>query len=244
MQNGGKIIETSEALQDLYYQYSYLPLGGKEIVCPYWMNKLSKGIFGLGGGKGKPEEIVETTKIEAEKQKIDLKSLTESEIVNFMKKNRIGVDCSGFAFWMLDALDKEKGGNGITDDIPFCRGKIIKARANVKMLTDDSVSYSVEKTGEIKPGDMIRFRNGNHMAIVLSLICKKDNQIEEILYTHSTSEVYSQVSGVHSAKILVVNPYLGLKQQKWLEKTSGGSTYAQHLWPDKGDGVKRLKIWK
>ena len=236
-------IETNKALKDLFYEYTHLSLGGKEIVCPYWMNKLGKVVFGPGGGKGKPKEIIEFTKTEAENKKIDLGKLTADEIISFMKKNRIGIDCSGFVFWLLDALDLEKGGNGISDDIPGSQGKFIKTRASAKMLTNDEVSFSIEQAGQIQPGDMLRFRGGNHLAVVLSTV-KENNQIKEIVYGHSSSNAYSEQSGVHEGKILIINPKLSLRQQKWEEKTNNNSSYAQNIWPNKGDGVKRLKIWQ
>lgn len=235
---------TSKALQDLFYQYTHLPLGGKEIVCPYWMNKLDRKIYGPGGGKGRPEEIVRFTEIEAKRQNVDLKQLSEGEISGFMKTNRIGVDCSGFAFWVLDALDVEKGGNGIDDDIPGSKGNKVKANANVKMLTDDSICKFIDETGKIRPGDMLRFRGGKHMAIVISLVFDSSEKIREIIYAHSSSEAYGKTTGVHQSKILVVNQKLGLRQQKWLEQTCSGSSYSQYIWPEKGDGIKRLLIWK
>ena len=237
------VVDTSRALQDVFYKYTHLPIGGKEIVCPYWMNNLKRGVYGIGGGKGTPEEIVKNTLAEAESQNVDLKSFSISQIVEFMQTNKIGIDCSGFGFWMLNALDWEKGGNGLADNIPGCVGKTIKTRANVKMLTDENVSYFIETVGKIQPGDMFRFRGGKHIAIVLSIIKDAKNNLKEIIYAHSSSSAYCQTSGVHSNKIIIVNPDLDLKQQEWLEKTNNGLNYSQNIWPDRGDGVKRLKIW-
>ena len=70
-------METSKALQDLFYQYTHLHIGGKEIVCPYWMNNLEKGIYGPIGGKGTPREIEEATTKEAEAENV-----TSVDIIN------------------------------------------------------------------------------------------------------------------------------------------------------------------
>jgi len=235
-------IETSRVLQDLFYRYTHLSLGGKKIVCPYWMNNLEKGIYGPIGGKGRPEEVVNAVKEAAKEEKIDLNRMPAEEIVLFMKAKRIGVDCSGFVFWMLDELDKEKGGNGIANDIPGAEGKVIKARANTRMLTDDKVSLPVEKVKEIKVGDMIRMRRGRHVAIVLSVERNPSGIIKSIEYAHS-SNAGTKVSGVHKAAIKIVDSNKGLREQKWLERTINEESYGENIFLQEGDGIKRLKIW-
>lgn len=228
------INETSKALQDLYYKYTHLPIGGKEIVCPYWMNNLEKGIYGPVGGKGTPEQIVEAVVKEAESENVDLERMDEESIILFMKAKKIGIDCSGFVFWMLNTLDIEKGGNGIDVD---------KSRANARMITASEVSFPVEKIEEIKAGDIIRIRRGKHVAIVISL--EKDNKgnTRFINYAHSSSNSLTKISGVHCAKIEIINPPKDLREQKWYEETINGLSYGTEIFLQDGDGVKRLKIW-
>lgn len=218
---------TSPALQECYYRYTHLSLGGKEIACPYWVNIIRLGIWGPGGGKGTPEEITNITKEEASKAGIDLNSLSERDILTFMRTKRIGVDCSGFVFWMLDALDYEKGGNGIADDIPGSQGKFTGPRANVRMLTDSGVCVDIEKIKEAKVGDIIRLMGSKHIAIVLSLDDK------EIIYAHSSGK--TEVTGVHLGRIEIIDSQSGLERQVWEENIP--------FLPGKGDGIKRLKIW-
>lgn len=234
--------ETSKALQNLFYQYTHLPIGGKEIVCPYWMNNLEKGIYGPIGGKGTPKQIEDVTAAEAEKEKIDLSKMNAEKIVLFMRMKRIGVDCSGFVFWMLNALDLEKGGNGIGDDIPGNRGKVVEYRANARILTDDKVSFPVNSVSEIKPGDIIRMRRGKHVAVILSIFYEKD-KIFKLEYAHSSGNVHTKLSGVHKAEINIIDQDRGLELQEWLEEVNQGKKYNQFLFPQEADGVKRLNIW-
>jgi len=244
--------ETSPALQKLFAKYTHLPLGRKKIRCPYWMNNLKRGIFGPGGGKGKPEEIVEITERKAKKANLDLGKMTEEEIISFMEKSRIGIDCSGFVFWMMDVFDKEKGGNGITDDIPGCQGKFL-CRANVKMLTGEEVTLPIEKVKDIKVGDIIRLHGGKHVTMVIRVIrdqlkISPDGagqalgKIREIEYAHSSG--LTETSGVHSGRIIINDPDFGLEKQTWQEKTDEGENYGHKYYlATFGDGVKRLKIW-
>lgn len=232
------MIITSKALQDLFYQYTHLSLGGKEIVCPYWMNDLERDIYGPLGGKGKPEEIITAVEETAKERKIDLSLFNEEQIIEFMEINKIGVDCSGFVFWMLDVFDKESGGDGIANDIPGSQGKFIKARANVRMLTEKNISTFIESVFDIQVGDMIRLGKGKHVSIVISL--KKDKNGFEILYAHS-SDLTLQ-AGVHSAKIIVNSNSSKLELQTWEENDKNGNNYLEVAYfPEDCDGIYRLK---
>ena len=240
----GKVkIESSAALDKLFYKYTHLPLGGKEIVCPYWMNDLKLEIFGPYGGKGTPEEIVQATEDEAKKANLDLEKMTKEEIIAFMKRKKIGVDCSGFVFWMLDTFDKEKGGNGVADNIPNSVGQFLPSRANVAMLTSEKVICSV-RISEAKVGDMIRLDRGRHVAIVIKVVREMEDigKVREIEYAHSSSR--TKIPGVHNAKIKIVDQNKGLEEQLWYELASEGKSYGQvYLLSAIGDGLKRLKSW-
>lgn len=236
-------VETSRALDDLFYKYTHLSLGEKKIVCPYWINNLKLGVFGPYGGKGTPEQIVEATEAEAEKISLDLNKLTKEEILAFMKNKRLGVDCSGFVFWMLDTLDREKGGNGIADDIPGSSGRFLPARANVMMLSSDEVSLPV-KLKEVKVGDMIRLNNGKHVVIILRILRNVGDleKVKEIEYAHSSGR--TKIQGVHLGRIKVNDSLKGLEAQLWEEKAIDGQNYGQtNYLSQAGDNIRRLKIW-
>lgn len=240
MSNKDITIESSKALSDLSFSYTHLPIGGKEIPCPYWMNKIKLGIIGPYGGKGTPEQIVETVEYEAKKDNFDLNLATDSEILSFMKNKKIGVDCSGFVFWMLNALDLEKGGDGIANDIHGSQGKFVAARANVAMLTDERIAKPVELEN-VKVGDMIQLRGRKHLAIVTKLF-KEADKLKEIEYSHSSGQ--TQDSVVHSAIIEITNLEDSLGRQIWKEKTQNGENYGSTCFREElGDGLKRLKIW-
>ncbi len=233
-------METSKALQDLFYHYTHLKIGGKEIVCPYWMNNLEKGIYGPIGGKGTPGEIVEATLKEAKAENINLENLDEEAIILFMKAKKIGVDCSGFVFWMLNSFDLEKGGNGISDDIPSSQGVLIKARANVQMLTDENISVPV-KLAEVKIGDMLRLRRGKHVAIVHKIVSENE-KVQEIWYAHSSER--TKVAVVHEAKIVISDQNKEIGDQDWEELTIEGESYRNDAYFGKnGAGLRRLTIW-
>lgn len=232
------MIESSPTIEKLLDQYLHLDIAGKKVRCPYWRNKIDKRIWGPFGGKGKPEQLVQATLDVAKMQKVNLGDLSIRQIENFMKKNRIGIDCSGLAYWLLDVLDKEKGGNGLEDDIPGAKGRFL-TRASVEMLTNDEVSKQINKISDVKVGDMIRVQEGKHMAVTIRIRKVKD-QIKELVYAHSSN--LTKVKGVHTDKILIKNPDGGLENQIWQEKTAKGENYGKkYFWPERRDGVRRLK---
>lgn len=188
------MIETSKALQNIFSLYTHLPVGGKAITCPYWKNKNNLGIVGPLGGKGTPEQIVKAVNGEAEKAGVNLESLNKEEILSFMKRKKIGVDCSGFVYWALDAFDRERGGNGIGDDIPGSSGRFIKERASVKMFV--GVSRIINEVSEIRIGDLLVNEKENHVAVVLSVTRSSNGSPAEISYAHS-----KRPGGVYSATI-------------------------------------------
>ena len=231
--------ENSPALENLFSRYTHLPLGGKEIVCPYWMNNLKKGIFGPFGGKGTPEQIVEATKNEAKAADLSLREMTAEEILNFMKERKIGVDCSGFVFWMLDSLEREKGGRGLEQDF-YPNQTLAPTKANVATLTEPQFVLSI-KLNDVKVGDIIRLDKGRHVAIVIEVIREvKTKQVKEIVYAHSSAR--TKMSGVHAARILIIDSQKELEAQKWCEESKRGGSYGSYLFPQEGDGLKRLKI--
>jgi uncharacterized Fe-S cluster-containing radical SAM superfamily protein len=230
--------ETSKALQDLFYQYTHLPLGGKEVACPYWMNVLKKGYFGPTGGKGRPEDIVKAANEIARKAGIDLNLLSAEEIVHFLKSQKIGVDCSGFAFWLLDALDKEKGGDGLVNDLPVT-GRFPASLASVKLLTSEKIAFPVSLK-EVQVGDLIRLRHGRHVAVVYGL--EKEGSLRQLEYVHSSS--WTQTKGVHLAAIEIANENKGLEDQVWKEIDRNGNNYGQaEFFPEMGDSLYRLLLW-
>ena len=179
------MIQKSLAIEKFLDQYLHLRIAGKKVRCPYWKDRFKEEIWGPFGGKGKPYQIIGATLKIAREQKISLDKLTLLQIRRFMKKNRIGIDCSGLAYWLLDALDREKGGDGLEDDIPNAQGRFL-IRADVRMLTNDKVSAPIKKIPKIQVGDMIKLHKGKHIAVIIR-IKKVRYAIKELIYAHSSN---------------------------------------------------------
>lgn len=235
------MVEKSEALEKLYYEYTHLPLGGKLIRCPYWSNRQRILLTGPYCGKGTPSQITQATNEAARKYKVNLDKLSSTEIRKFMENHRVGVDCSGFIYHLADAFNKEKADKGIFDFVEGVKGNGPR-KVNAFCFTNEKNSIGIPRAGMIKIGDFIRFNGGKHIAIVLRIKKDKKGIPLEITYAHSGR--LSAITGVHTGKFSVKNPNAGLNMQKWFEKTRKGYDFLNASFKEsEGDGIRRLKIW-
>lgn len=201
---------------DQFFALEIIP--GKKVRIPYWRNKFFKSrgrIQGSFGGKGTPAQIKQATLKKARQTRIDLNKMTPFQIRSFMRQKRIGLDCSGFAFQVLNFLKP-----GFYKGLKKARGISPNPirRFNTKVLTSDQNSQPVKKTKNIKVGDLIpvSFSNGkiDHVLIVVETSGK------EIIYAHSSKK--TKITGSHLGRIKIIDPSLGLEKQQWLEKTKKG----------------------
>lgn len=225
--------ETKKLLE----MYLQLPFDQLTVMCPYWMNKLEPNIKGPFSGKGTPKQIVYATKLLARKQRVNLQKLTYKQILNFMKKNRIGVDCSGLVFHLANCFDKETGGTGIANKL-LENNKLPSWRAawrvNANRLTDPEYTTEVS-LANVRVGDMIRVMGGKHVFFVVEVVKNT------IVYVHS-SFLSTKESGVHLSKIKIINRQKDLSYQQWYEKTLDGKNYGkQHFNKNAGDSIRRFK---
>ncbi len=213
----------SKILWEAYDQF-LLPLGGKRVPSPYRRNEV--GSFQKIGpefqGKSSPEVLTETTIKLAKEQNFDLDQASVEEIRDFMRKNKLGIDCSGFAYRMLNYLVQEaKGKNLEAFGLPHV------GRTNVAKLASDEFSIPVSSFSEIQPGDFIKLNSTGDILHTVVILETKDSIIT---YAHSSG--VTQTNGVHTDRI--INGQL----PEDLESFSYNC--------DEGDGIRRLKalLWE
>ena len=217
-----------QLLTSLVNQYQ-LNLGDKKVWCPYWMDNWKKSIRGPHGGKGTPSEITQTATQLAKQQDVSLQKLSPRQIRQFMTQNRLGIDCSGFIYYLLDQIHIQlRHQKNPPNPARF--------RCNANCLTNDtntsSINFSQEK---LQPGDLIRIHQGRHVAIIVQL------SPSQITYAHSSSK--TATTGVHYATINIIHPHKDLSHQHWQESTQIGANYATAYFnPQKGDGPRRSPL--
>lgn len=216
----------SDRLNQIVKKYETISLNnGQEIPCPYWMNKLRKGrvfIRGQYNGKGSWHEIQKALNEALAKENVR-RVISYEKIQKLAKRHRIGIDCSGFIFRVLEHTNPS-----FKQLFPFGINK-----TNAKMLTDKHITRLILKAKDIMPGDLIRMMGGKHAAIIL----KNDGRI--ITYVHSATSTL--IRGVHRARIKVAYPQKGLEFQTWEEKTNKKENFGKKYFnPQKGDSIRRL----
>ncbi len=208
-------------------------LEGKKVSIPYWSNKLKDGkiiVEGRFGGKGTLAQIKKATKEAAKKEKLDLKKLTSQEIFYLMKRNKIGIDCSGLVYQLLSLWSKEEKGLNLDKILIGSQGKKGVRRIGVKQLTDPQNSISIQLK-DLKPGDLIVVDQEKHVLLVL------DVKGKEITYIHSSQKTKER--GVHLGTLKIISPNKDLSQQEWSDKLKDNRPYNEII--HKNDGLYRLK---
>ena len=209
-----------------------MKIGQATINCPYFANKIRNGkvvLSGFMGGKGDYGDIKqELSRVVYANGPIKDKQ----EIFKLARKNRIGIDCSGFVYRFLAELVRLKYQNCevLSLEQVFPDGIY---RTNADKLTLGTHVIKINLFLQARLGDMIRINNGRHVAVVV----KNNNNM--ITYIHSSK--MTKESGVHTGIIMVDDFNNNLK---WRETTKNDINFGvKYFHPQNGDGIFRLKIF-
>lgn len=180
------------------HDYLALPFGTKP-SCPYFNNRRAKirGSLRVIKGKGTPKEIIEEAEISALYTRVHIETMSKQSLKEFLVEQHLGIDCSGFAYHVLDAHAHETTRRGITNYLcpinsGFVRSIINKLRpaenTGVGTFAHEKNS-SVISLADAKPGDIITFigtgkdHTYNHILIVTTLQRTETSTL--ITYAHS-----------------------------------------------------------
>lgn len=242
---------------ELIETYSGLQIAGHCIQCPYFNNKRARlrGALRPLIGKGTSEEIIEETEILAMKEKINLAEISDDAVKKFLVDHNLGIDCSGFVFYLLEAELAARKNISLKNKIRFepiwnpLRLLIRKLRVveniNVQVLASEKNSLSLSLL-DIKPGDIIVILNSgldsarDHVLFVEKVEYEK-NIPSKIHYVHSfqwsTDGKYNH--GVRRGEITISNPSETIVDQKWIEQNVEGEK--NETWR-RTRGAKRVEI--
>ena len=212
----------------------------KYLGTPYARNYWQEGRLikeAVFGGKGDWEQIEYATRCAAEKEGLNYDQLGVDDKRQLQKNYRIGIDCSGLTYHLLDRLDKVNGGGGIlykmvgvTKDWGQLGVRVVSAADQTNSLN----SVAVGSVSEAKTGDLIRHNKGTHVLMVV------ENLGDRLVYVHSSNG--TKVNGVHYGEIVITNSGKPLNEQKWSDETKNSDNYADLFYPDSGDGIFRPKF--
>jgi hypothetical protein len=249
-----KIITLNPNAEKIVQKFLNLNLGAKHIRAPYYMNlKKSKDLRAMVG-KGTPEEIELEAKIWAKLKNVDLNSLDNEAIRDFLITRDIGIDCSGFVVHVLNSWYKAETGKNIWGKLkPMNSSFLGKIAYKLKPVEKLGAEILTNKINSIKidinnvmPGDVIRSKwkrkNSHHIVLIYKVIRDEDNIVKEIEYVNST-EQYGKENGVRFGKIIIKDANLPLEQQEWIDfdENNVNHTLEGYLVQLEDNGLRRLK---
>ena len=236
------------------HEYMHLPIGGKEVVCPYYINKFKEraGLRVLVG-KGDPGEIVKEVRVWAKLKDFDVEKASVEQIREFMISRGIGIDCSGFVVNIIGYLIKCTRKKHLQNYLKFPKNDLLNRlrrllrpveNMGADMLTSELNCRKINNLNNVRPGDFIRskgkIKNAHHIMLVRR-VTKIEGVTTEIEYVHS-SRYYEDQNGIRFGLIKVVDPLKPLAEQKWLENLAGKNyTFETFLNQVEDNGIRRLK---
>jgi hypothetical protein len=201
-------------------QYQNLHIQGLVIACPYHINSGLRSKNRALVGKGRPEEIEAVAERYLSKFQMHADGDQQTLFI-YMLASGHGVDCSGFAAWVLDCLTKKKLNKRIWQCLVFPgvkRRLISKLRPieniSANLLTSPLNSRKIDDLNDIRPGDLIRLIDGGHVMVVSEVGLDKDGVVNRFEYVQSTT-TYGSKRGVESGTVKVTRPGAYLLDQLW-----------------------------
>ena len=209
--------------------YTKLNIGGTYVVAPYFMNDKGRKGRRVSVGKGTPHALERETVRLAKKYNFDTTQASAQQIRDFMISHRLGIDCSGLVSWALNELVLTHTGRPLWYYITFkghpFRVSIVKRfrpveNISARLLTDQSNTLIVHDMAHVRPGDIIRSLNGNHVLVVTEV--SHDTQGVPLYFKYVNSTEYAGVKwGIREGKIIIKEPAGHILQQEWIDSENG-----------------------
>lgn len=244
---------------DIIDQYLHFKVGTAECAIPYFNNKHKRQRAGLRAviGKGSPKEIFDEVEILGLKEKIKAETWTDDSLKKFMCDQNIGIDCSGFAYYILSAENKTLGKGSMDRHLTFPNRNIFRRLAAKFRPVEnaDVLTFANEKNSKIidlkdvQPGDFITMTGaltGRNHIIIIHHVDYQNFVPTTLHYTHSfTWPLDGQYGhGVRQGMIEILEPTKGITDQKWIEKEKTGQENPTYLRAKiSKTEIQRLKWW-
>lgn len=240
----------SEQTLKVIDQYRNFHIGNAICSIPYFNNRIVSKRAGLRAniGKGSPRDIFEEVEQIIRLQKIDLNSLDGEHLKKILVDNNIGIDCSGFAYYILNEESMFLGKGTLDKHLhfPYSKGIFGKIKSMLRPVENTGVNtFAHSKNSkkieikDVKVGDIItilrnedeQVRNiiRNHILIITQIEYQNFLPIT-LHYAHSiawpTDGEYGH--GIHTGKIDILDINKNILDQRWIENEKIGDENYTH----------------
>lgn len=220
--------------------YKNFNIGFATCTVPYYNNKhlRLRARLRAQAGKGSVPEIHDEAENIALIEKVNLKALDSLSLKKFLVDHNLGIDCSGLAFYILNAESEARGAGELTRHLSFpnSKGMMGAIRSKLRPIENTDVATLAHNDNsriiplkDVKPGDMITMVGGiegkerDHILVVHE-VNQKDGTLVGINYTHTvawpTDGEYGH--GIRSGLIRITDHQKPLTEQEWIEADKTG----------------------
>jgi hypothetical protein len=225
--------------------YLHFRIGGAVCSVPYFNNKVkrTRAALRVNIGKGSIDEITDEVSSFAAKNRIPINSIADESLKKILTDNNIGIDCSGFSYYILNAESLSRGRGVLDKYINFIRSKGIIGRIRSSMrpvencdvytLADNNNSHDISLQN-ISPGDIITMiggpdNNDRDHILVVHQVDYDAGQPKKIYYSHAVSYPEDGLygNGIKQGYIEMTKPSKSILDQNWVE--SGQAESARRI---------------
>ena len=236
-----------EKAQAIVDRYLHITVDEASCTCPYHINPGIRSTNRALLGKGSPEEI-EALASKYFKQ-YDMHTYGSAETLRaYLSACGIGVDCSGFATWVMNEVTKERRGGPIWNYLTFPgvrRNVVSKLRPveniSANLLTGHINAIPVTAITTVRPGDLIRAASWHHVVVVTEVGRDTAGQAMYFQYAQSSC-MYGIESGVRTGFTVITRPEGGLLKQQWFDGYKGSPIEALIREGGNDSRLVRLKV--
>ncbi|MDE1975237.1 MAG: hypothetical protein KGI49_01865 [Patescibacteria group bacterium] len=216
-------------------QYLHFKVGRAVCSVPYFNNKTARvrNALAVNVGKGSPKEIFDEVQTILTKNHVDQMTIADDSLKKMLVDHNIGIDCSAFAFYTLNAESEEQGkgtlerhikpikSNGLISRMFFALNPV--KNIGVSTFVNDKNSKIISLS-ETKPGDIITMlstvndHERNHILVVHQVEYQNFNATK-IHYSHAVAYPEDGLygTGIKQGAIDVADATKSLTEQVWRE---------------------------
>ena len=221
----------TKSAQDTIDQYLHFKVGTAICSIPYFNNKTVRARAALRSliGKGSPKEILEEVQGIMVKNHVEINTLTSESLKKILTDSDIGIDCSAFAYYILNSESLELKKQSLNKNLHFhnARGLFGKIKSILRPIENcDVANFAHEKNSkivtlkEVAAGDIITMLGGpdvadrNHVLIIDKVEENKISYVHSIAYPEDG--VYG--TGIKKGFIEITDLNKNITEQVWSEK--------------------------